>query len=350
NLILFIIFCLFSLAIFHLQAYRGLILVLFFILWFIDRAIAQQYYNKTSNKFLVSLKITDHNLYLRQYLPKGQTIDLEFDRAQIKETAIFPRTLYSDGFQAEIKQCWQVILFLQDETDLLVDEQTTPEKALKKAKILAKALETPIIFLESEGNHPYATRELSPVSKENTNTIQLESKNNKYHLYSQWRIRDTWQLFKQILVRSGFLIFVIISTNFMVRFGGILDAFITPFFSQQQAVIYWPSITQWFSIKFDLETYLELGLAIGIIIFQGAKISRSQHIYLDQSLLKYYVGRHKQGQLKTPEIEAIILISEPDLMVLIFAKNQALTIDALPNPSAHREIVKKLEFALNQRG
>ena len=84
------------------------------------------------------------------------------------------------------------------------------------------------------------------------------------------------------------------------------------------------------------------------MIFQGARISRSQHIYLDQSLLKYYVGRQKEGQLKTPEIEAVILIAEPDLMVLIFSKNQTLTIDRLPTPDSHREMVKKLEFALNQ--
>ncbi|WP_150107025.1 hypothetical protein [Halothece sp. PCC 7418] len=347
NLILFLIFSLFSLAIFHLQAYRGLILALFFTLWLIDRAIAQNYYNKPKNKFLVALKITDDKLESRQYLPKGQTIDLEFDRARIKEVAIFPRTLYSDGFQAEIKQCWQVLIFLQDDTDLLVSEETTPEKALTKAKQLANLLEIPIIFLDSEGNHPYATNELSPSTESNSNTIKVNSKSNKYHLYSQWRLRDSWQLLKQILVKSGFLIFVIIITNFMVRFGAIVDAFLTPFLSQQQTIIYWPSITQWFSPNFDLESYLEIGLAVGIIIFQGARMSRTQQIYLDQSLLKYYVGKQKQGQLKTPEIEAVILIPEPDLIVLVIAKNQALMIESLPNPDAHREIVAKLERTLN---
>jgi hypothetical protein len=348
NLVLFFIFCVFSLVIFHLQAYRGIILVLFLSLWFIDRGIAQNYYKKARNKFLISLQITENKLYLREYLPKGQTIDLEFNREQIKESAIVPRILYSDGFQAQIKQCWQVLLFLHDDTEILVDEQLTPDKALSKAKRLAAQLEIPIIFLESEGNSLYATRELSPIVELNSNTIQVDAQNKQCHIYSQWQLQNSWQLLQQILVQSGFLVFVIISTNFMIRFGGILDALLNPFFSQQQTLIYWPSITQWLHPNFDLESYLEISLLVGIIIFQGAKLSRTQHIYLDRSLLKYYIGHQKQGQLKTPEIEAIILIPEPDLMLLVIAKSQILMIHSLPTPDAYREMLKKLEFVLNQ--
>lgn len=348
NLVLFVIFCLFSIAIFHLQAYRGILLILFFGLWLMDRAIAQNYYQQARNKFLISLQITENKLYFREYLPKGQTVDLEFNREQIKECAIIPRMIYSDGFEAEVKPSWQVILFLHNDTDLRVDEQASPEKALTQAKKLTTQLEIPIIFLESEGNHPYASNELSAIAQQNKNTIRLETKNEKYHLYSQWRLRDSFQLLKQILVKSGFLIFIILITNFMVGWGGVLNAFFIPFFSQQPAVINLPNINNWFPPQLDLESYLEIAFMVGIMIFQGARISRSQHIYLDQSLLKYYVGRQKEGQLKTPEIEAVILIAEPDLMVLIFSKNQTLTIDRLPTPDSHREMVKKLEFALNQ--
>ncbi len=349
NLILFVIFCLFSIAIFYLQAYRILLLILFFSLWLIDRAIAQNYYQKARNKFLISFQITENKLYFREYLPKGQTVDLEFNREQIKECAIVPRMLRSDGFQAEIKQSWQVILFLQDDTDLRVDEQTSPENALTQAKKIATLLEIPIIFLESEGNHPYADHELSTIAKQNTNTIKLERKNNKYHLYSQWRLRDSWQLLKQIFVKSGFLIFVILMTDFMVGWGAVLDDFITPFFNQQPTVINLPNINNWFPPRFDLESYLEIGLAAGIMIVQGAKISRTQHIYLDQSRLNYYVGRQKQGQMKTSEIEAVILMAEPDLRVLIFGDDQTLTIERLPSPDAHREMVEKLEFVLKPK-
>jgi hypothetical protein len=348
NLILFFIFCLFSIAIFHLQAYRGLLLVLFFSLWFVDRAIAQKYYQQARNKFLISLQITENKLYFREYLPKGKTVDLEFNREQIKECAIVPRMLYSDGFEAEVKQSWQVILFLHHGSDLRVDEQSSPEKALAQAKKLTTQLEIPIIFLESEGKHPYASNELSAIAQQNKNTIKLERKNNKYHLYSQWRLRDSFQLLKQILVRSGFLIFVILSTNFMVGWGSVLDSFLTPFFTNQSTVIYLPSINTWLPPQFDLESYLEIAFTVGIMIFQGARISRSQHIYLDESLMKYYVGRQKEGQIKRSEIEAVILIPEPDLMVLIFGNNQTLTMDRLPTPDAHREMVEKLEFALNR--
>lgn len=346
NLLLFVIFCLFSLAIFHLQAYRTIILVAFFLLWFIDRAIAQNYYNNPKHKFLVSLKITDETLYLRQYLPKGQTLDLEFERNRAKEIAIFSRTLYSDGFQAELQQCWQVILFLQDDTDLLIDEQTTPAKALSKAKQIAQLLPIPIIFLDSEGNPPYANHPLSETKKQDSNTIQRRWEKNKYHLYSKWRFRDSWQLLKQIFVQSGFLIFIMISTNFMVRLGGIIDAFLTAFFTEQATIINWPSISQWFNPNFDLGSYLEIAFVVGIILFQGARISRTQHIYMDRSGLRYYVGRQKQGELSKAEMEAVLLIPEPDLMVLILAKGEALTIHQLPTPGAHREMVAQLEEML----
>lgn len=349
NLVLFIVFCFFSIAFFHLQAYRVIILILFFGLWFIDRLIAQNYYQKGSSKFPVSLHITEDKIYFKEYLPKGQTIDLEFNREQIKESAIVSRTLYSDGFQAEIKQSWQVLLFLQDGTEILVDEQPKPEKALSNAKKLANQLEVPLIFLESEGTHPYATHELSPIAKANLNTIQIKFQNQQCHIYSQWRLQDSWQLLKQILVQSGFLLFVIISTNFMIGFGGVLNAFLPTFWSQQQAIIDFPNISKLLRLNLDLESYLEIGLVVGIMIFQGAKISRTQHIYLDQSLLRYYVGHQKQGQLKTADIEAVILFQEPDLMVLIVANRRAVMIEHLPTPDAYRKMVEKIEFALNQQ-
>jgi len=367
NLVLFIIFCFFSIAFFHLQTYRVIIIILFFGLWFIDRAIAQSYYQKNSSRFPISLQITEDKIYFKEYLPKSQTIDLEFNREQIKESAIISRTLYSEGFQAEIKQCWQVLLFLQDGTEILVDEQPTPEKALNKAKKLANQLEIPLIFLESEGNHPYATHELSPIAKANSNTIQVsgtpdsksgacadrpaavKSQNQQCHIYSQWRLQDSWQLLKQILVQSGFLLFVIISTNFMVGFGGVLNAFLPTFWSQQQTIIYLPNISELLRLNLDLESYFEIALVVGIMIFQGAKISQTQHIYLDQSLLRYYVGHQKQGQLKTADIEAVILFPEPDLMVLIVANRRAVMIEHLPTPDAYRKMVEKIEFALNQQ-
>ena len=343
NLLLFAIFCAFSLLIFYFQEYRHLILLTFFILWFIDRTIAQRYYNNALKKFPVSLQITPEKLYLKNYRPQQQAIELEFNREEIKESAIAPRTLYSDGFQSEIKVVWQVFLYLADNTEILISEENKPEKALATAKGLASTLNIPIAVLNSEGNHDYAIAELGTIQTSNENTVQVKLNPQKWHIYSQWRLQDSWQLIKEILKQSGFLLFVIVAGNFMIVFGGFVDAFISG--TLQPGFV---AGGDWNQLKLDWESYLELFIAISSLIVQGVKISQTKHIYLDQSSLKYRVNRQQEGDLKPQQIEAVLFIREPDPMLLILGEKEGIAIEDLPNSDAYRVMLQKIEIALGR--
>lgn len=347
NLLLLIIFCIFSWVAFQLQAYRQFIIVCCFSLWLIDRAIAQQYYNNNSkSKLPVFLQITPDTLYIKNCLPQCQTIDLAFNRENLKEIAIAPRIITSNAFQAEIKQCWQVLIYGHNQTEILVDEQTKLATAFNKAKYLASILEVPIIFQGSEGNHAYAENKLFFDNEFNLTAIQIEQNQNKRHIYSQWGLPNSWQLFKQILTESGFIIFIIIITNFMIIWGGLLDEF---FLGRQDTDFNFSSIWQWLNPQFNLADYLELLIAIGVLIVEGIRISQTKHIYLDDISLKYLVRNQIKGQVRIASIEAILLMLNPEPNLLILANNKALTIAHLPTTDAYREMIQKLEAVINQK-
>jgi hypothetical protein len=347
NLLLFIIFCCFSWVAFQLQAYRQFIIICGLTLWFIDRAIAHQYYcNNPKSKLPVAVKITSDTLYIRNYLPQRQTIDLEFHRDNLKEIAIAPRLIRSNAFEAEVKQCWQVMIYLQDQTEILIDEQTKPEKAFNKAKRLRSILEIPIIFLNSEGNHLYASNELSFDNQLNLTAIQVQKNQHQFHIYSQWHLRDSWQLLKQILTESGFIIFLMMMTNFMIIWGGLLNRF---FFAKQANISNFPSIWEWFNPQLDMAGYLELLIAIAIILIEGVRISQTKHIYLDDTSLKYFVGNKLKGHLNPGNIEAILLISHPEPNLLILGNKKTLTIAHLPTTDAYRAMIQNLEAGMKQK-
>jgi len=341
NLVLFVIFCVFSLLIFYFQEFRHLILLTFFLLWVIDRTIAQRYYNNARKKFPVSLQITPEKVYFKNYRPQQQAIELEFNREEIKESAIAPRTLYSDGFQSEIKVVWQVFLYLPDNTEILISEENKPEKALAKAKSLASSLEIPIAVLNSEGNHDYAIAPLAATETRNENSVKVKLHQQKWQIYSQWRLQDSWQLIKEMLQQSGFLLFVIVAGNFMIVFGGFVDAFISG--TLQPGFV---AGGDWNQLKLDWESYLELFIAISSLIVQGVKISQTKDISLDYSSLKYRVNRQQEGELKPQQIEAVLFICEPDPMLLILGEKEGIAIEDLPNPDAYRVMLQKIEIAL----
>lgn len=341
NLVLFLLFCAFSLVIFYLQGYRHLLLIAFFLLWLVDRAIAQRYYLNAQKKVSVTLQITSEKLYLKTARPQAPPLELKFSCDQAKASAIVPTWLYSEGFQSEIKRVWQVFLYLENDTEILIDEENKPEKALAKANQLASLLDIPIIILSSEGNHDYAIEELGRINPKNQNTVKVKGNQKKWHISSQWRFQDSWQLLQKILQQSGFLLFVIVSGNFMVVFGGFVHSFLIG--TLQPGFVY---AGDWHQLKLDWESYLELFIAISTMISQGIMISQTKHIYLDQDSLKYQVNRQLEGHLKPHLIEAVLFIREPDPILLILGEKQGVLIENLPNPDTYRIMLQKIQAGL----
>ncbi len=342
NLLLFFIFCGLSWLFFQFQSYREFILIFFLVLWILDKQVTQFDYQKNKNWLPVAINFHDHKLIIKSMILGGEIVYLEYRKEEITSSAIAPRLILSHGFQSEIAVTWQTILILSNGAEIVINETKRPETALRKLKPLASQLEIPIKYVDSEGNHPYAMSELNWEKNDKINAVKVEEKkNNTWHIYSQWRWQDSWQLLKQILQRSGFFIFVLMMSHFMVNFGGFINSLL----GSQTLFLDFSYFGQGLIPNFGITIYLELLITIGIIIFDGFIISKSKHIYLDQLSLKYVISHKKQAQLSRKVIEAVLFLPQPTPRVLILGDKQAITIKNLQNSDAYRSVVEAIERA-----
>ena len=344
NLLLFFIFCGLSWLFFQFQSYREVIIVCFLILWILDKQISQFDHQKIKNWLPVVINLDNDNLIIKSMRFGSEVVYLEYNKAEITSSAIAPRLILSHGFQSEIAVTWQTILILSNGAEIIINETKRPETALRRLKPLASQLEIPIKYVDSEGYHNYAMSDLNWEKNDKINAVKVEEKkNNTWHIYSQWRWQDSWQLLKQILQRSGFFIFVLMMSHFMVNFGGFINSLL----GSQTLFLDFSYFGQGLIPNFGITIYLELLITIGIIIFEGLIISKSKHIYLDQSSLKYVISHKKQAQLSKEAMEAVLFLPQPTPRVLILGDKQAITIKNLQNSDAYRFVVEAIERATN---
>ena len=398
NLILFLVFCVTSLVVYYWEFYRFPILIILVSFWLIDCAIAQKDYNYFTQQSSLKLTVKQEKLSVTNNLSNKKETTLDFPRYQVKKIAIAQRIIYSHGFQTDIGRLWQVFLYVEDGIPILMDEQKSFSSTLRKAKRLSSLLNVPIFCLDSqrlrlpqreapvltkapvtvgEGSHPYATEALNLEKVVKCETIKIEKYPRKWHIFSCWRFRDSWLFLQQIIRQSGFFIFVIIMTNLMVKFGEIINQFIASYRGNQPTIINLGNIQQWLTPQLDLASYLEILIALAIVIIQGAKMSQpysapdpariefeqesgggfptvrrrslrltvgqTKHIYLDRYSLRYSVSHQKRGEIKTQDIEGVLLMLYPEPSVLLFAEKKAMVIDDLPSLASYRYLVKRLE-------
>jgi len=344
SLLAFLVFSLLSWLFYYLQAYNQIIIILFATIWFVDYQIAKNQFMK--NKHLsVTLDFTTENTVIRQIQnPDGNSFKSEFLASQVRQIYISHQQISGGAFQEVVGTVWQIEINLEDGNNLLIDQQKKAFLAVKKAKLLTTYLDVPIIFIFSEGNGKYAAENINLEKLDSLpQTIKLHKKNDRLHLYSQWQITNSWLLLKQIFEKSGFFLFLLIINAFMLRFGALVNGIVSPFFGVKGGVIYFPSIFEWFKPELGLIQLLGLIFAIAVMIVKGANLSRAKHIYLDKHELKFFRDNQKLAQIKTENIETVLLIQEPFPLILILGDNQELIIQDLQQEAEFKAFMLKLE-------
>ena len=345
SLVFFVIFCVLSFIVFYLQDYRQIIILFFLILWYIDGAIAHRYYRQFKNKFPISLESDRKQLIIKNNFAANQVIESQVDIDAVRSVSIRPKFLYSKGFKQNIGTVWQVILNINNGRELLVDEQFKSDRAVNRAfqqaKLITSQLEIPMIFNYSEGNCTDASQPLTFDDNFYVDRLQINRKPNRVHIYLKWKLTDTWQFLGEVIAQAGFLLFVIISTGFMVKFGSFL---------QEIYQFYWQK-----DFNFDLKNllifqqqadYFIILFAITIILIEGIRKSQTQHIYIEKNILRYKINRSEKARLNLTQLEAILFLPVPTPMVLVLTENEAMTINHLPSLDTYREMVEKIEAAI----
>jgi hypothetical protein len=83
-----------------------------------------------------------------------------------------------------------------------------------------------------------------------------------------------------------------------------------------------------------------MAIAIALLIFKGAKLSREKHIYLDTHALKFSIDHQKQAQIETNQIETVLLMESPAPTILILSQDQAIQICNLQLETSKAMLVK----------
>ncbi|MBR8829010.1 MAG: hypothetical protein DSM107014_14110 [Gomphosphaeria aponina SAG 52.96 = DSM 107014] len=318
-------------------------MIFFLTLWLIDYHLAKKQY-LYGKQITVTMELGEADSVLWQMLPPEGRI-LEFLPTQIRQISLVHQQILGGAFQEVMGTVWQVEINLEDGNNLLIDQEKKAFIAVKKAKIIASYFNVPIIFISSEGKGKYAAEEIAfEAVAALPQTIKLQQKNGKFHIYSQWQLNNSWLLLKQIFQKSGFLLFLLVMNGFMLGFGALVNAIVLSNLGINVGVVYLPGIFHWF--KPELGWTFWLTIAILVMIFKGANLSHAKHIYLDKEELKIYRDNQKIGQIKTKNIETTLLIKEPFSVILILGENQELIIQDLQQEAEFRAFILKLEEGL----
>ena len=352
SLILFVIFCILSLIIYYLQNYKDFIFISFIIIWYLDYFFAQNQYFNLKKSVHIKLKQSENSSHIQYSIkfPNHKNVNHKLNSEQIKQIEIIVTEAKGGAFEENMGLIWQCFLMLYNDKSFLINEGKNPNEILNQAEKFNEnfKLNLPIIFKSSQGNNKYGEFSLNEDMWQDCNTIRTQINERKYHIYSKWSFGNSWNFLKQVFNESGFLLFVIIMSDFMMKFGSWVNFFIGNYLGWKIPVLNIYSMGEWFSPKLDLIDIIEIAIGIVIMIIQGWKISRQKHFYLDKYFLKYFIDNKKITQFSTPKIKTILLFKKPQLSLFILDDEQWLKITELQEKRQFKTILLKLEEGLNK--
>lgn len=333
SLVAFLVFYLLSLLGYYLRDYIQIILIIFFLIWYLDCWFAKyQYFQKKYKIDIFIYEIDLSKIICCLSLPHTQTqsIFASFSPQEVSYIAIEKSPLLGGAFQEVLDEVWQIEVYLFNGKHFVIDENLIVNESLLTAKKLANYFKVDIIFTHSKGNNSYVEQELKSrtfanIINQNSVGVKCQKKSKKIHIYTQWRWSNTWNFLKMLFEKAGFLLFIIIMSGFMIKLGGLLDNIISVIRGKDD-IIYLSSPLVWLIPNWHWRNILELVLVLGIFIYQGWQLSRVKHIYITQHYLKFFVDNRMIDKIKTSEIEASLVIINNNYEILIIGKNKVVNI------------------------
>lgn len=353
QLVGFIFFCLFSLFAYYLQDYIQILLIISFLIWYLDRWVAKQQYYK-NNKIDISVwTINDDEITCSLTLPghDTQSIFAKFNQQEIHYLGIAQNSIIGGAFEESWDKVWQTEIYLYNGKHFLIDEHQFIHQAIQSAQKLANNLNVEIIVKESQGNDQYVEqileKEVFPnlLKKQNLG-VKCYRNPQKWHIYTQWHWTNSWQLIKQIFQKAGFLIFLLIMAGFMIQFGELLHNIIL-IFQGKDVTIYFPSPLSWFNLNWNWRNLLELAIALGVILYQGWQLSRVKHIYLNKHYLTFAVDNQVIDKLRISDIKTSLVFHQSDPELLIIGSHKTIQISYFQSEHSARVFWHYLDEGIN---
>ncbi len=276
---------------------------------------------------------------------RDETEHAKFQITEVAQISVVPLQVYGGAFQEIVGIVWQVRLILHNQSEFLIHEAHSATNAFAKAEQLSHHFAVPVIVPGSEGNGQYAAESLNLArSLQRTKvcpTIRCQKSAQQWHLYSEWRASSSWRFLKEVVAKFGFLLFTVIVANLMIFLGGLLHFSLCRWFVPEMIgqIELFPSRFNWIAI-------LQLGLALAIMIYKGAKLSREEHLYITPDQLTFFIGSQRIAQVSTASIKALLFLQQPFPMLLVLTADQTIEICELQHETEFRALLSHLDSAI----
>lgn len=332
NAVIFLVFLFLCWLTFSFRTASQWIFIIFFIFWFIDNTISHRSFQQGDYIRRVYLqKNKAGNLNWQLQLPKRQPLSMEFSPGQVREISVRRREICGGAFQDKLATVWQGQLLLYDGSDWIFEEDKNLDRVLEAIALIQEILDEPVP-VAFEDSHGLGAHALNPISDQEEagllrgrKGVGFKRAGHKFHIFSRWRWGDSWQLGKQIVGESGFVLFVMVMVGFMVQIGGILDGFRRGFAGEMVYVEVPPSfglVMPWQ----DWRIGLPLLLAIAIMIYQGWHLSRVKHCSVDQYFVRGNLDNKVLGKLPTDQVKAVLAVGREKPQILVLTAEKSLII------------------------
>lgn len=356
--VLFLLLCVLSLIFYQFGDYQQPITIAFLLIWTIDRQIALHQFYIAAARSTIHLHGGEDWLVWDQQFPDGQHNHLKLNQTQIEQITVHRIAVRGGVFDDQLGLVWQVCLRLCDGTELLVDEQQQANTAFQVARSLAKRFNLPLTFQHSEGQGKFAAEpisgeampegiapqisaQISATLKTFPRTIQVQKNSQQWQICSRWRWTSGWLLIKQIVQKTGFLLFVLWMSNFLVRWGEFLHVLLIAPQGDSVFDLFSLLLPHW-----EWTNVLELGFALIVLLIQGAKLSFEEHLLLNRSSLSFYRNTKRLAQIPLAAIAATLFVKQPDPVLLILTPDRVVEVDGFQQDVEFRAVLLTLDQAI----
>lgn len=348
NLVAFIAFCALAWGVYWVQNYASIIFILSFLIWSLDWGLAIASYSQPQNRIALKLVQTDEQaLRWQNQSPHFPLNQVKINLNKLKNLSLERISILGGAFEHSLSQPWQLSLALKDGSSYFLDQRLDLSILLPKAQHLAAQLQIPLIFADSYGNGNYAAYPLeqfaiapSPASK----SVLLQKSQQKWQVKTQWGWRNSWWLLRQILRESGFLLFLIFLANYMVKFGEFIQVAIAMVQGQTQVIS--GDILASLKPSFDFGDSIEVGLVIGIILYNGWRLSQIKRVTVDRICVNYFINQTLIYPLPTAQINALLLLHAQDPELIAIASDKAISLGQFQQPSVGLDFLQALTEAI----
>ncbi|MGD1907124.1 MAG: hypothetical protein ACFB0C_14160 [Leptolyngbyaceae cyanobacterium] len=330
---LFLLFCGLSLVIFYLRTYEAIIFLVLIGIWGGDYQWARWQYHRQRTQVALTIQ-PDHCLY-RLSTPDQTDHNRQFHPDQLLQVWIARTGIRGGAFQSVVDERWQVTLYLRDRTQLRMYEEANPRVALRRAQTIAAALPgTPVKFVGSIGSGPYAM--LLPqfqlaerYHRRAVSTIKAQPTAQGWQLRTQWSHASFKLVLRRLLGSVGFLIFVLLMTEFMENFGALLHGSVQVYADHEATRLMLVGAIQQLDLTPDWPDLAEAAIALGVVLMQLARLFQNQRLMVTDEQVIYHQGTGQATRLSRSPLAPPLMIPGPFPMLLLLDETQGIAFSGL---------------------